>query len=49
MVTKNVTLRVNKRIYDKYRLFCKIKGWIVSRKFEIMMENQMDFEKKYRV
>lgn len=41
MVTKNITLKVDSNLYDKYRAFCKKKGWIVSRKFEIMMENHM--------
>ena len=42
MPSKNVTLNVDKELYDKYREFCKKKGWIVSRQFEIMMEEQME-------
>ncbi len=41
MATKNVTLRVNEELYDKYKEFCKNKGWIVSRQFEILMEKQI--------
>jgi len=45
MDTKNITLKVNSELYDKYRVFCKKKGWIVSRKFEIMMEEQLEDNK----
>lgn len=41
MTTKNITLKVNSELYDKYREFCKQKGLIVSRQFEITMEDQM--------
>ena len=41
MDSKNITLRVNSKIYDKYREFCKKKGWLTSRQFELMMEEQM--------
>lgn len=41
MDTKNITLLVNSELYDKYREFCKKKGLIVSRQFEIMIEEQM--------
>ncbi|NQU78627.1 hypothetical protein HQ545_02560 [Candidatus Woesearchaeota archaeon] len=41
MNTKNITLKVNADLYDRYREFCKKKGWIASRQFEIMMEEQM--------
>jgi hypothetical protein len=41
MDTKNITLKVNSDLYDKYRNFCKKKGWIVSRQFELLMENQL--------
>ena len=39
--TKNITLKVNSQTYDKYREYCKHKGLIVSRQFEIMMEEQI--------
>ena len=41
METKNITLKVNSELYDKYREFCKKKGLIVSRQFEIMIEEQL--------
>ena len=41
MESKNITLRVNSELYDKYRNFCKKKGLLVSRQVEIMMEKQM--------
>ena len=41
MPPKNVTLNVDEDLYDKYREFCKKKGWIISRQFEIMMEEQL--------
>jgi len=41
MPSKNVTLNVDEELYDRYREFCKNKGWIISRQFEIMMEKQM--------
>jgi hypothetical protein len=39
--SKNITLKVKSKLYDEYRGFCKKKGWIVSRQFEIMMEKQL--------
>lgn len=42
--SKNITLKVNKELYDKYRAHCKKRGWIVSRQVEIMMENQLNDE-----
>lgn len=41
METKNITLKVNTKLYDKYRELCKQKGLIVSRQFEITMEEQL--------
>jgi len=45
MTTKNITLKVDSDIYDNYRTFCKKKGWVASRQFEIMMEEQMGADK----
>ena len=45
MESKNITLRVNSKLYDKYRELCKKKGLLVSRQVEIMMEEQMDGDK----
>jgi len=41
MTTINITLKVNSDLYDNYRDYCKKKGLIVSRQFEIMMEEQL--------
>jgi len=46
MPSKNVTLNVDEDIYNKYRDYCKKKGLIISRQFEIMMEEQLGEEKK---
>ena len=46
MESKNITLRVNSELYDKYRELCKKKGWLLSRQFEIMMEEQINEDKK---
>ena len=46
MNTKNITLKVSSELYDKYRAYCKKKGLIVSRQFEIMMEEQLKEEDK---
>jgi len=41
MESKNITLRVNSEVYNKYRELCKKKGLLVSRQVEIMMEGQL--------
>jgi len=42
--SKNITLKVSSEIYDKYRKYCKKKGLIVSKQFEISMEEQLKKE-----
>ena len=37
----NVTLSVDDKLYKKYRRFTKKAGHIISRKFEIFMEEEM--------
>ncbi len=44
MESKNITLRVNSEVYDRYREFCKKKGLLISRQVEIMMEEQLKKE-----
>lgn len=44
METKNITLLVNSELYDTYREYCKKKGLIVSRQFEICMEDTLKSE-----
>lgn len=41
MESKNVTLRVNSGLYERYKKYCKKKGLLVSRQFEILMETQL--------
>jgi hypothetical protein len=41
MNIKNISLKINSKIYDIYQEFCKQKGWIVSRHFDILMEKPM--------
>ena len=46
MAAKNITLHVDEEIYNKYRNYCKDKGLLMSRQFEIMMEEQMQQRKE---
>jgi len=39
--TKNITLKANAKLYEKFRKHCKERGLIISRQFEIFMENQL--------
>ena len=41
MESKNITLKVNSKLYDTYRAICKKEGWIVSRQFEKFMEEEL--------
>ncbi len=40
--SKNITLKVNSKLYDTYRELCKKEGWIVSRQFEKLMEAELE-------
>ena len=42
MNSKNITLKVKSGLYDNYREYCKKKGLIVSRQFEILMEKELE-------
>ena len=44
--TKNITLRVKLKLYNQYRNLCKQKGWIVSRQFELLMEQQIETQRR---
>lgn len=46
METKNITLKVNSDLYDKYRELCKKEGWVVSRQFEKLMEQDLMRKKR---
>lgn len=39
--SKNITLKVNSKLYGTYRDLCKKEGWIVSRQFEKLMEEEL--------
>ena len=39
--SKNITLKVNSELYDRFRELCKKEGWIVSRQFEKCMEAEL--------
>ena len=41
MESKNITLKVNSKLYYIYREICKQEGWIVSRQFEKCMEEEL--------
>ena len=42
MSSKNITLKVKSGLYGNYRAYCKKKGLIVSRQFEILMEKELE-------
>jgi hypothetical protein len=45
MQSKNITLKVNSELYNRFRELCKKEGWIVSRQFEKCMEKQLEDKK----
>lgn len=49
MGSKNVTLRVNASLYEKFKKYCKKKGLIISRQFEIFMEEKLKENEKQRM
>jgi len=46
MGRKNITLKVDDELYDKFREYCKKKGLIISRQFEIFMEKELNKHEK---
>ena len=44
MASKNITLKVDEKLYNSYKKYCKEKGLIISRQVEIMMEEQLKKE-----
>ncbi len=42
MESKNVTLKVNSKVYDEYRDYCKKKGIIISKQFENFMLEELE-------
>jgi len=43
---KRVTLFVNSEIYEKYKQYCEKNGLILSKRFEIFMENELKKNQK---
>lgn len=41
VASRNVTLSIDEELCDKYREFCKKKGLLIYRRFEILMEEQL--------
>lgn len=41
MAKKNVTISVDEKIYNDYVAHCKKNGYVISRKFEIFMEEEL--------
>ncbi len=41
MASKNITLKVDEKLYNAYKKYCKEKGLIISRQFEIFIENEL--------
>ncbi len=46
MFSNNIASSVDEDIYERYKEFCKNKGWLISRLFGIMMEEQMKERKE---
>ena len=44
MTSKNITLKVDSRIYDLFREHCKKKGLIVSKQVELFIEDSLQKE-----
>ncbi len=42
MSSKNVTLKIDSKVYDEYRKFCKEKGLIVSKQFENFIKEELN-------
>ena len=41
MPSKNITLKVDEKLYDTYRKHCKERGLIMSRQFELFVEREL--------
>jgi len=46
MGKKRVTLFVNSKIYEKYKQHCEKNGFILSKRFEMFMENELKKNQK---
>ena len=41
MASKNITLKVDENLYHSYKAHCKKKGLIISRQFELFVEQEL--------
>ena len=41
MGSKNITLKVDEKLYEAYKEYCKKKGLVISRQFEIFVEEEL--------
>jgi len=41
-----VSFGYNTKLYNEYRGFCKKRGWLMSRQFEIMTEKQLKHQEE---
>lgn len=41
MPSKNVTLKIDSKVYGEYREYCKEKGLIVSKQFENFIKQEL--------
>jgi len=46
MSSKNVTLKIDSKIYDEYRKYCKEEGIIVSKQIEKFIKEELKNNKK---
>lgn len=45
MGSKNITLKIDEDLYNAYKEYCKKKGLVISRQFEIFAEEQLKKDK----
>ncbi len=48
MGSKNITLKVDEKLYNSYKEYCKKKGLVISRQFEIFVEKELEKNEKRR-
>lgn len=41
MTNKNITLSVDSETYEKYSEYCKKNGLVISKRFEILMQQEL--------
>lgn len=46
MGSKNITLKVDEKLYNAYKEYCKKKGLVISRQFEIFVEEELKRNKE---